>query len=79
MENQPMLNETLENQISDILYRYYMTEFSLEKLNIKKMTRNELRKQLFSLGFKVNLRQPENYNRIEVSTLDESQFFEVEI
>lgn len=74
-----MLNETLENQISDILYRYYMTEFSLEKLNIKKMTRNELRKQLFSLGFKVNLRQPENYNRIEVSTLDESQFFEVEI
>jgi len=74
-----MLNETLENQISDILYHYYMTEFSLEKLNIKKMTRNELRKQLFSLGFKVNLRQPENYNRIEVSTLDESQFFEVEI
>ena len=74
-----MLNETLENQISDILYHYYMTEFSLEKLNIKKMTRNELRKQLFSLGFKVNLRQPENYNRIEVSTLDGSQFFEVEI
>jgi len=74
-----MLNETLENQISDILYHYYMTEFSLEKLNIKKMTRNELRKQLSSLGFKVDLRQPENYNRIEVSTLDESQFFEVEI
>jgi hypothetical protein len=74
-----MLNETLEIQISDILYHYYMTEFSLEKLNIKKMTRNELRKQLFSLGFKVNLRQPQNYNRIEVSTLDESQFFEVEI
>jgi len=74
-----MLNETLEIQISDILYHYYMTEFSLEKLNIKKMTRNELRKQLSSLGFKVNLRQPENYNRIEVSTLDGSQFFEVEI
>jgi len=74
-----MLNETLEIQISDILYHYYMTEFSLEKLNIKKMTCNELRKQLSSLGFKVNLRQPENYNRIEVSTLDGSQFFEVEI
>ena len=74
-----MLNETLEIQISDILYHYYMTEFSLEKLNIKKMTRNELRKQLSSLGFKVNLRQPQNYNRIEISTLDDSQFFEVEI
>lgn len=56
-----------------------MTEFALEKLNIKKMTRNELRKQLFSLGFKVNLRQPQNYNRIEISTLDDTQFFEVEI
>ena len=74
-----MLNETLELKISDILYRYFMTEYALEKLNIKKMTRNELRKQLSSLGFKVNLRQPENYNRIEVSTLDGSQFFEVEI
>jgi len=74
-----MLNETLEIQISDILYHYFLTEFSLEKLNIKKMTRNELRKQLSSLGFKVNLRQPQNYNRIEISTLDESQFFEVEI
>ena len=74
-----MLNETLELKISDILYRYFMTEYALEKLNIKKMTRNELRKQLSSLGCKVNLRQPENYNRIEVSTLDGSQFFEVEI
>ncbi len=43
------------------------------------MTRNELRKQLSSLGFKVNLRQPENYNKIEISILDEKQFFEVEI
>ena len=74
-----MLNETLEIKISDILYHYFMTEFALEKLNIKKMSRNELRKQLSSLGFKVNLRQPENYNRIEISTLDETQFFEVEI
>jgi len=74
-----MLNETLEIQISDILYHYFLTEFSLEKLNIKKMTRDQLRKQLASLGFKVNLRQPENYNKIEISTLDEKQFFEVEI
>ena len=79
-----MLNETLENQISDILYRYYMDErirtgIALQKLNIKKITRNELRKQLFSLGFKVNLRQPQNYNRIEISTLDNMQCFEVEI
>lgn len=56
-----------------------MTEYALEKLNIKKMTRNVLRKELASLGFKVNLRQPENYNRIEISTLDETKFFEIEI
>jgi|8_EtaG_2_1085327.scaffolds.fasta_scaffold133367_1 hypothetical protein len=74
-----MLNETLEIKISDILYRYFMTEYALEKLNIKKMSRNVLRKELASLGFKVNLRQPENYNRIEISTLDETEFFEIEI
>lgn len=74
-----MLNETLEIKISDILYRYFMTEYALEKLNIKKMSRNVLRKELASLGFKVNLRQPENYNRIEISTLDETKFFEIEI
>ena len=56
-----------------------MTEYALEKLNIKKMSRNVLRKELASLGFKVNLRQPENYNRIEISTLDETEFFEIEI
>jgi len=74
-----MLNETLEIKISNILYHYFMTEYALEKLNIKKMTRNVLRKELASLGFKVNLRQPENYNRIEISTLDETKFFEIEI
>lgn len=74
-----MLNETLEIKISDILYHYFMTEYALEKFNMKKMSRNVLRKELASLGFKVNLRQPENYNRIEISTLDETEFFEIEI
>ena len=73
------LKDEVYEEVEDVLYRYYMTEYALEKHNYKKVTLKELHNTLGKWGLRVDLRQPDNGGKIEISNLGRTRFYTIEI
>ena len=73
------MSEDLEHKVGELLYRYLITEYSLEREGYDPISLDDLNNQLKKLGFKFNRRQPYNDGLYEVSNLDETKWYEIQV
>ncbi len=73
------MSKDREAKATELLYRYLMTEYALEREGFKPISLDDFNEQFKKLGFKFNRRQPYNDGLYEVSNLDETKWYEIQV